>query len=407
MLLPVLSITTLALSRGSAAQSNSPDTPLSRALTAANTLQTWYNPATGIWNTCGWWNGANCLTALANLASTNESSAATDLATGVFQNTFSVATNVNPFPARGANESCYTSANGTAYDQISGEDSKPAPTGAANATLWLDGSYDDDAWWGLAWIAAYDVTGDKAYLDLAEGIFYHLSNAWPSTCGNGGIDSSYTHVYVGAIANELFLALAGHLATRTANTTYYTAWAKRQWTWFRDSGLINENYTINDGLAGTGDHCRNNGGTVWTYNQGVILGGLVQLHLATTNGTSGSNTTSNSTYLDEASKIAHGAIEALVDDKDVLREPCETTEEGCGPDQTQFKGIFIRNLKVLHDIMPEEAFGRVINASADSIWENDRLADNRLGVYWAGPVEEGLVNASTHGSALDALVAAV
>ncbi|KAL3460010.1 Six-hairpin glycosidase [Aspergillus heterothallicus] len=414
MPLSTRSIAILALAVGATTTTTTTNTSTaqSRALSAATTLQTWYNSATGIWNTCGWWNGANCMTTLANLAALdfNTSNSNDDdgkaafnaTALAVFQNTFAVATNANPYPAIGANPANYTSANGTAYHG-SGES---VPTGAANASLWLDGSYDDDAWWALAWIAAYDVTGNDDYLDLAEGIFYHLSNAWPSKCGNGGIDSSSTHVYVGAIANELFLALAAQLANRVSHnnsSSYYLDWAERQWTWFKDSGLINENHTINDGLT---NDCKNNGATLWTYNQGVILGGLVELDRAVAAKNSSSSSSKNSTYLDAAGKIAAGAIEALTDDDHVLHESCEP--DSCGAaDQTQFKGIFVRNLKALQGVAPSDTYAKVINASADSLWAHDRTDANGFGVDWSGPVDAATVNASTQSSAMDALVAAI
>ncbi|KAL4931478.1 putative glycosyl hydrolase [Aspergillus undulatus] len=400
MLLPLLTITALAVSRASAATNIS--TAQSRAISASNTLQTWYNPVTGIWNTCGWWNGANCMTTLANLAALgleddDSSSSVNETARDVFANTFAAATNSNPYPGLGG-DAYYTSANGTAYHSLTQEEG--VPTGAANASLWLDGSYDDDAWWGLAWIATYDVTGNEDYLDLAEGIFYHLSNSWPSKCNDGGIDSSSTHVYVGAIANELFLALAAQLSNRVSSKgdrDYYRDWAQRQWSWFKDSGLINENYTINDGLT---KDCKNNAATVWTYNQGVILGGLVELHRAT-NGSA-----SNSMYLEEAGKIAQSAIAALVNGDDVLHESCEP--DGCGAaDQMQFKGIFMRNLKVLQGIAPNNTYAKVINASADSLWEHDRTDANGFGVDWSGPLDAAKVDASTQSSAMDALVAAI
>ncbi|KAL4975524.1 glycoside hydrolase [Aspergillus desertorum] len=385
-LLFTFSITTLALSRGDAADT---DTAASRAIAAANTLQTWYNSTTGVWNTCGWWNRANCMTTLANLASLNLNDSANGVAKDVFQNTFSVAANSNPYPAR-RTDGDYTSAHGR-------ELGEEVPTGAANASFWLNGSYDDDAWWGLAWVAAYDATGQSKYLDLAEGIFYHLSNSWPSKCGNGGIDSDYTHVYVSAVANELFLSLAAQLANRASNTKYYLDWAQRQWSWFRNSRLINENYTINDGLT---NECMNNGGTVWTYNQGIILGGLVELDRATHNRDS-----SNSTYLTVARRITTGAIAALTDKEYVLHESCE--ENSCNADQTQFKGVFMRNLRLLHRVAPNDTYAKVVSASAQSLWTNDRADENRFGVNWSGPVDGAKVNASTQSSAVDALIAAI
>lgn len=132
---------------------------ISRAETALTTLQTWYNSSTGMWNTCGWWNGANCMTVLADLALVDDSESVNNTVKEVFANTFSVGPVSNPYPDRN-NDSYYSSA----------VQSKRS----VDATQWLDGSYDDDAWWGLAWIAAYDVTGIEDYLDLAAGIFKHL-----------------------------------------------------------------------------------------------------------------------------------------------------------------------------------------------------------------------------------------
>lgn len=131
----------------------------SRAQTAMDVLQTWYNGTSGIWDTCGWWNGANCLTTLADLALADES--VNETVMSVLGTTFKVATISNPIPERSGNEFYNMSAD--------------APqAGSPDAYQWMDGSYDDDEWWALAWIAAYDVTGDDGYLDLAIGIFDRL-----------------------------------------------------------------------------------------------------------------------------------------------------------------------------------------------------------------------------------------
>ncbi|KAF7177277.1 hypothetical protein CNMCM7691_005167 [Aspergillus felis] len=355
-------------------------TSQTRAETALAALQTWYNTTSGIWNTCGWWNGANCMTVIADLAEVDDS--VRDVAVAVFENTWSVAPTSNPAPGRG--NDTYTGA--IKHHRPQEVDRRRA---GVDVSQWLDGAYDDDAWWALAWIAAYDVTGRQEYLDLAVGVFDDLSKVWPSRCG-GGIYWDYTHTYVNAIANELFLSLAAHLANRASNKQYYVDWAQREWDWFRGSGMINANHTINDGLT---ESCQNNGQTTWTYNQGVILGGLAELYRASP----------NATFLESAGEIAKAAIATLSDSNGVMHEPCEPSS--CTGDGTQFKGIFVRNLRLLHSVAPDEAYSRVITASADSIWTNDRDASNKMGVNWAGPLEQ--VDASSHSSAMDALVAAI
>ncbi len=45
--------------------------------------------------------------------------------------------------------------------------------------------------------------------------------------------------------------------------------------------MINAQSLVNDGLNSSNPNaCTNNGRTTWTYNQGVILGGLVELYNA-------------------------------------------------------------------------------------------------------------------------------
>lgn len=90
--------------------------------------------------------------------------------------------------------------------------------------------------------------------------------------------------------------------------------------------MINGNNLINDGLDINPDgSCTNNGAQIWSYNQGVVLGGLVEL----------SRATGNSEYLSEATSIAEAAIEALSEDG-ILHESCEPND--CGGDGSQFKG---------------------------------------------------------------------
>jgi predicted alpha-1,6-mannanase (GH76 family) len=110
-------------------------------------------------------------------------------------------------------------------------------------------------------IAVYDVTGDHKYLYTAQVIFDNMNRAYNTTpCG--GLWWDKPHTYVNAIANELYIDAAAHLAARSGDASQdYLNKALTAWDWFQKSGLINDEWLINDGLDNA--TCGNNGGTVW------------------------------------------------------------------------------------------------------------------------------------------------
>lgn len=134
-------------------------------------------------------------------------------------------------------------------------------------------------------------------------------------------------------------------------------------------------------------------GPVYSYNQGVILGALVEMHALT----------GNSSYLDIASKIAYGAIDQLAKPHAGI-----LTDIGYprGPDITgaQFKGVFARNLMYLQKARGEDAFVSFLQHNADSIWRTNRQDNGQLGAFWQGPLQN--ITAASHSSALDCLLAA-
>jgi predicted alpha-1,6-mannanase (GH76 family) len=89
-------------------------------------------------------------------------------------------------------------------------------------------------------------------------------------------------------------------------------------------------------------------------------------------------------------------------------EPCSGTCTSQNPDQTQFKGIFLRNLDALYKVTDDPAYAKFIEQNAESIWDNDRTIYDVFGYDWAGPVSgtDQSFNASTLSSGLDALNAA-
>src|SRR6266536_1188060 len=107
-------------------------------------MMTWYDVSTGLWSNY-WWNSANVLTMLANFQEYFPSKA-TPTTNLVFPTTLENAPKT--FPG------------------------------------FINGFYDDELWWALAWIDVFDVTGNQKYLDIAASIFEDAKNVWGDTpCG--------------------------------------------------------------------------------------------------------------------------------------------------------------------------------------------------------------------------------
>lgn len=322
-----------------------------KAALGIKTLQGWFEPKTGLYRTTGWWNSANAITTVADYTRVTGD----DQFAGVFPIAFSAA--------------------------------------QKKSAGFLNDYYDDEGWWALAWIDVYDNTHERRYLDMAASIFGDMAGGWDETC-SGGIWWSKERKYKNAIANELFLSVAAHLAARGTDEkerARYLDWAQREWKWFANTGMINADHQINDGLDAK---CVNNHKTTWSYNQGVVLGGLAEMY----------GETQEAKLLDEAKAIASATLASavLVDKQGLLHEPCEPD---CGADGTQFKGIFVRNLAYLHGVAPSETYKEFILKNADSVWEGTKAPKHEIGTRWSAP--PGAVNASTQSSGADALVAAV
>ena len=332
-------------------------------------MQEWYVQQTGLYATTGWWNSANAVTALVDASRVTGQKANS----AVLANTFEQAQKTLP------------------KEQQTGKLQKM--TGFPG---FLNRYYDDEGWWALAWIDAYDLTGEPQYLAMGQSIFKDMSGGWDQTCG-GGIWWSKDRNYKNAIANELFFSVAAHLATRAGSTEAakeYLDWARRDWEWFQRSGMINGDHLVNDGLTidKTDGSCRNNGRTTWTYNQGVVLGALTEW----------SKTSHDPNALMEARMIADASLIHLTDGNGILHDSCET--DRCGEDAPQFKGIFARNLSALNTLVHEPRYAAFFRANAESIWNDSRTPANTFGLVWSGP--PGVPDASTHSSALDVFNAA-
>jgi predicted alpha-1,6-mannanase (GH76 family) len=319
-------------------------------------LQQWYSQGSGLYSApSGWWNSANAITVLVNYSRITNSTQYVSAIANTFKNA--------------------NSAHGT--------------------TNFINNYVDDEGWWALAWIDAYDLTGNAAYLTMAQTIFADMASEWNTTTCGGGVwwNKSRGGTYKNAIANELFLSVAASLANRVSDPTpraQYLTWAQTEWQWFKNSGMINSQNLVNDGLTSTNPNaCTNNGATTWSYNQGVILGGLVELYKAD----------QDRALLPQAQAIAAAAIARLTTPSGILSEPVS------GGDLPQFKGIFVRNLMALYEAAPKVQYKTFVDANADSIWTNDQGPNYEFGAVWQGPFDSA--DATRQTSALDAMIAAI
>ncbi|MET8849202.1 glycoside hydrolase family 76 protein [Amycolatopsis sp. NPDC004625] len=324
-----------------------------RAAGALDALMWSYDPYTAWWPS-SWWNSAVAVTAVADAGG----------ADAVLARTFDV--NRGAFPA-GARSS----------DPIDGD--------------FRSRAIDDSAWWGLAWIAAYDRTGDPRYLAEATTIADYVHGFWdPGTCG-GGVWWNRERTYKNAVTSGLYLRLTASLHRRIAGDTVWGARARTAGDWYLNSGLINAAGLVNDGLTAA---CANNGQTVWTYNQGLGVGGLLELWRAT----------GVQSYLDAANRLADAAMARLTANG-VLVESCDTGTGSCDDNQKQFKGIFMRYFGDLAAATGSATYRAFARKQADALWAGDRDALNRIGQRWTGGTPN-VTDWRTQASGLEAILAA-
>lgn len=253
-------------------------------------------------------------------------------------------------------------------------------------------AFDDNEWWALAWLKAYDMTGNKKYLAVSEHIFRDMvRRSWDDVCG-GGTEWSSVHPYKNAVTNELFLTLSARLALETkdsAKKKYYTDWAMKEWTWFHGSKMFTDSLWISDGLN-KDCSCGFNPGLDLTYNQGIVLGGLTYLY----------RLTGDHSYLDLAQRMAHASIRKYSNDKGVL------TEQGdWNADKVQFKGIYIRYLALLNTELHDDLISTFILHNADHVWQYCRSSDGLCDWNWSGPFTDW--SGSAQGSTMDLMNAAL
>lgn len=357
----------------------------------------------------------------------------------------------------------------------------------------FENSFDDDtAWFGLAWLQGYQITSNSHYLQIAEDLANYIYNGgWDNSCG-GGIWWERAHTKdlffhvpntaKNAIANELFLDLTAWLAStyetmpgELALATKYLNEAEAEWAWFQKVGMISNGKSIpngkkplkmpkdlvTDGITrlhpqynkGT---CSDGGSTndLFTYNQGVILAGLAELYKAALNDPKDTKYRAAAPgYVTQAENIAKAVLNpndtfdmrvgktvkltSFTTGKGVLTEPGCTSSLPCSTgDEAEFKGIFVRDLRTLDNLIASTPqynhgaactdtydhtnysqcttmYNHFFTVQAQSIYahDTDRMIVGKygyttwFGMFWQGPSVPTQLD--TQVSALEALVASL
>ena len=339
-----------------------PPSPFEEKMKACmQTSLQWRNDTTGIWETAGWWNSANVLTATIRYAGVSGDQTVLPVIEAVYNQ-------ARHYPL--------------------GTDS----TGVSRyCDSFINDYYDDEGWWALAWIDAYRLTGEKKYLAMAQTIFEDMTTGWSERCGGGIFWKKNPLHYKNSIANNLFSLTASRLYRATGQTAYLE-WFEKNVDWYLHSGLINTDlYQVEDGLD---DRCQPNRNAHYTYNQGVALAVLTEMYLQS----------QDRKYLDLAEQIAEATLtRRLVTENGILREM--KPEIAQSNDGVQFKGIFIRHLAFLYEVTKNPLYKEFIIRNAQSIVSDNYDPSSRsFGCFWQGPFYKA--NAAANASALECVIEA-
>jgi hypothetical protein len=211
-----------------------------------------------------------------------------------------------------------------------------------------DVSYDDNEWIGLELLRRYGKTHADFMLKRAQDLFGLVVAGWdadPSHPCPGGVpfslaaDNRDRNTVSNAPGAELGLRL--YLVTLD---TAYLDWSKRLYDWVRSCMLAPTGlYADHIDLDGRLDP------TVWSYNQGTMIGANVLLWKAT--GGAG--------YLRRARSLARVSLGYFTDAR--LREQ-----------PPYFVAIFFDNLRDLDRVRPNAGYRAAVRTYADWAWRKRR-----------------------------------
>jgi hypothetical protein len=237
------------------------------------------------------------------------------------------------------------------------------PIGFESAAVFPHGTggdvyYDDNAWLGLALCRHDALIADDRVCELSRRVLRFILEGWSSDQEwdhPGGIrwkvpvSSTSRNTCSNAPAAEL----AALIAMRDHDGTALD-WSKRIYLWVHET-LLGEDGLYLDRIDPNGHRDP----TVWSYNQGTMIGAGVLLHRAT----------GVPDYLSQARLTARSAVAQFRLDRLVDQDAA-------------FNTVFFRNLLLLDEVEPDPAYRTLAQEYADRMWESRR--DPELGLFSGG-----------------------
>lgn len=230
---------------------------------------------------------------------------------------------------------------------------------------------DDQGVWGLTLMQAVERNftnpsdGSPGWLAMAQAIFNQLNSRWDTaSCGGGLRWQIFTwnggYNYKNTISNGCLFQMAARLGRYTGNNTYLEV-AEKVFDWLVDVGyvVLQDKGNVYDG-AEIDDNCTSIVKYEWTYNHGVVLGGLAYMYNAT-NGSSEWET--------RLTQILNGAESFFFQDSIMYESVCQgDTKSTCNNDQRSFKSIFSRMLGLTSLLVPS------VQSTVDELLKQSALA---------------------------------
>ena len=243
------------------------------------------------------------------------------------------------------------------------ESAAAPPLGPGGATY-----YDDNAWVGLDLVHTYLLTSNASDLALAQNEFNFAVAGWDvsstGACAGGVFWEDVANSQRNVTANGASAELGLELDQLTGNTSDLS-WATRMYQWavtcLRTPGHLYHDHVNADGSINS---------TIWSYNQGVMVGAGVLLY----------ELTGTSTYLSQAEQTASAALAYFGTGPTLVNQ---------GP---AFNAIYFRNLLFLNSVSPDDGYASEAQSYGSSLWTQRQastgLIDPQYGVNGTAPMIE-------------------